>query len=81
MLVSNVKLILDGGVKNNNLKAREEPLDNYPEVDVYGKLLPAKGIFFRHINGLVLENVSVETYREDAREPFVFDKTINVSIL
>lgn len=79
--LKNVKLILDGGVKNNNLKAREEPLDNYPEVDVYGKLLPAKGIFFRHINGLVLENVSVETYREDVREPFVFDKTINVSIL
>ena len=78
--LKNIKLILDGGVKNNNLKAREEPLENYPEVDVYGKFLPAKGIFFRHVNGLVLDNVSVETYREDVRENFVFEKTTNVFI-
>ena len=32
-----------------------------------------KGIFFRHINGLTLENVAVESYLPDAREDFFFE--------
>ena len=50
-----------------------EKAQDYPEVYAYGKILPAKGIYFRHIEGLTLENVTVETYREDVREDFVFD--------
>ena len=46
----------------------------YPEVYVYGRILPAKGIYFRHVNGLILENVSVTTYRDDTRKDFVFDR-------
>ena len=46
---------------------------DYPEVFVYGRILPAKGIYFRHIDGLILENVTVETYRPDEREDFVFE--------
>lgn len=68
----NVHLKLDGGVKEYNRNVPEEAQD-YPEVYVYGRALPAKGIYFRHIDGLTLENVAVETYREDAREDFVFD--------
>ena len=30
-------------------------------------------IYFRHINGLILDNIVVETYRNDKREDFVFD--------
>ena len=73
----NVHLKLDGGVKDYKKEVPEEAQD-YPEVFVYGQILPAKGIYFRHINGLVLDNVSVETYRPDAREDFVFSSvTIN----
>ncbi len=68
----NVRLKLDGGVKEYNRSVPEEAQD-YPEVYVYGKILPAKGIYFRHIDGLTLENVMVETYREDIREDFVFE--------
>ena len=68
----NVHLKLDGGVKEYNRNVPEEAQD-YPEVYVYGRILPAKGIYFRHINGLTLENVTVETYHEDSRESFVFD--------
>ncbi len=77
--LKNVMLVLDGGVQDNNLNARELPIDDYPEVDVYGKLLPAKGIFFRYVDGLVLDNVVVKTYREDVREDFIFEKTKNIS--
>ena len=59
----NVHLKLDGGVKAYNRNVPEEAQD-YPEVYVYGRILPAKGIYFRHINGLILDNVTVETDRK-----------------
>jgi hypothetical protein len=68
----NVHSKLEGGVKTYNRNVPEEAQD-YPEVYVYGRILPAKGIYFRHIDGLTFENVTVETYREDSREGFVFD--------
>ena len=69
----NVYLKLDGGVKGYDKNVPEEAQD-YPEVYVYGRILPAKGIYFRYIDGLTLENVAVETYRKDARDDFVFEK-------
>lgn len=45
----------------------------YPEIMVYGWTLPAKGIYFRHIKGLKLEDVTVESYMPDVRENFVFE--------
>ena len=70
IVLRNVHLKLDGGVKAYKREVPEEAQD-YPEVFVYGRILPAKGIYFRHIDGLTLENVKVETYRKDAREDFV----------
>jgi hypothetical protein len=77
--LKNVHLKLDGGIQEYNRNVPEEAQD-YPEVYVYGKILPAKGIYFRHIDGLTLENVSVETYRDDKREGFVFDSVQNLKI-
>lgn len=71
IVLKNVHLKLDGGVKQYNKEVPEEAQD-YPEVYVYGRILPAKGIYFRHIEGLTLENVTVDTYRVDVREDFVF---------
>ena len=70
--LKNIHLKLDGGVKEYKKEVPEEAQD-YPEVFVYGRILPAKGIYFRHINVLTLDNVMVETYREDKREDFVFE--------
>lgn len=71
----NVSLKLDGGVKEYNREVPEEAQD-YPEVYVYGRILPAKGIYFRHINGLTLDNVTVQTNRDDTRSDFIFDSVI-----
>ena len=70
--LKNVRLKLDGGVQEYKKEAPEEAQD-YPEVFVYGRILPAKGIYFRHIDGLTLDSVTVETYREDKRNEFVFE--------
>ncbi len=75
--LKNICLKLDGGVKEYDESVPEEAQD-YPEVYVYGRILPAKGIYFRHIDGLTLENVTVDTYRDDARQAFVFEKVKNL---
>ena len=77
ILLRNVHLKLYGGVKEYKKEVSEEAQD-YPEVYVYGRVLPAKGIYFRYIDGLTLENVSVSTYHEDSRENFVFDNVRKV---
>lgn len=77
--LKNVYLKLDGGVKEYNRNVPEEAQD-YPEVYVYGRILPAKGIYFRYVDGLTLDNVRVETYREDKRDAFVFEKVNNAVI-
>ena len=71
----NVVLKLDGGVKEYNREVPDEAQD-YPEVYVYGRILPAKGIYFRDVNGLTLDNVTVQTNRKDTRSDFVFDRVI-----
>ena len=68
----NIHLELDGGCQSFNPDVPDAH-GGYPEVNVYGNILPAKGIFFRHIDGLTLENVTVKTDRPDVREDFVFD--------
>lgn len=78
--LKNVHFKLDGGVQEYKREVPEEAQD-YPEVYVYGRILPAKGIYFRHIDGLTLENVTAETYRDDRREPFVFDSVENLKVL
>lgn len=69
----NIYLKLDGGVINGFNKTVPEVAQDYPEVYVYGRILPAKGIYFRHIKGLTLDNVKTETYRPDGRQDFVFE--------
>jgi len=71
--LKNVRLHLEGVTNPVPEEVPEECLP-YPEVNSYGKFLPAKGIYFRNVDGLTMENVTVKTNREDARKDFVFDR-------
>ena len=75
----NVSLTVEGGVQEWQQEVPDKAPE-YQEVFVYGRELPAKGIFFRHIDGLTLDNVSVESYKDDGREDFVFDNVTNLVI-
>ena len=72
IVLKNVYLKLDGGVNEFRADVPEEPQD-YHEAFVYGRILPALGIYFRHVNGLVLDDVTISSYRNDAREKLVFN--------
>jgi hypothetical protein len=67
----NIEMELDGGVQEYSTDV-PDGAQGYPEINVYGNSLPAKGIFFRHLDGLTLDNVTVKTYRPDARPDFEF---------
>ena len=73
LTLRNVLLELEGGATEFE-EIVPERKTAYPEVYVLGRVLPAKGIYFRRVNGLTLENVQVKTLREDCREDFVFEK-------
>ena len=72
IILRNVHFKVDGGVSEYEREVTEEA-KAYPEIMVYGWILPAKGIYFRHVEGLILDDVTVESYRPDVRENFVFD--------
>lgn len=72
IILRNIDLTLYGGVKEYE-KVVPTVAQSYPEVYVYGRVLPSKGIYFRYIDGLTLDNVKVKTYKKDAREDFVFE--------
>lgn len=73
IVLRDIHFKLDGGIREYDRNVPEEAQD-YPEVYVYGRILPAKGVYFRHIENVTLENVTVETYREDKRPDFVFEQ-------
>ena len=74
----NVYFELSGGYKGEPPVAKEK-MQDYPEVYVYGRILPAKGIFFRYVKNLSLDNVKIKTLREDDRTDFIFDRCVSVA--
>lgn len=77
--LKNVKLITQGGIEKYKSDVPEKA-DGYPEVYVYGNTLPASGIYFRYVDGLILENVDIKTYLPDKRETLVFDSVTNLQV-
>ena len=64
----NIDMTLYGGVKEYKKDVPEIPLSNYPEAYVYGKILPASGLYFRYIRNLNLKNVKIKTTHKDSRQ-------------
>lgn len=77
--------ISGGGTKEDaqKVKIKEYTIDVldgwWPEFHLVGTL-PASGIYARHIDGLVLENIQVNTIAKDARKVVVFDDVSNARI-
>lgn len=72
LTLRNVHLKVNGGVKEYSKEVPTE-CPPYPEINSYGNILPAKGIYFRHVENLVMDNVTVDSFYPDAREDFVFE--------
>lgn len=72
LTLRNIHLRVNGGVTEYE-KTVPDNVPAYPEIMVYGWTLPAKGIYFRYVEDLTLDNVTVDSFYPDSREDFVFE--------
>lgn len=75
--ISNVTLenieisLAGGGTAENARHAVPEAVDQYPEVKTFGPLIPAWGIWARHVKGLTLKNIRFNLAGPDLRPAFI----------
>ncbi len=84
--IKDVQFIVSGGGTQEDAEKTE--VDEYtlevlkghwPEFYLVGTL-PAYGIYVRHMEGLVLENISIKTVADDKRVPVILNDVNNASV-
>ena len=78
---SNIRATFPGGGTERDLtnsvpvaEFTPENLGNrWPEIGNLRRIVPARGLYARHVNGITLSNVEFKTKTPDAREAIVFD--------
>ena len=68
-----------GGVPPREPYDTPEREKEYPEPSMFG-ILPAYGFFIRHAKGVELNDVRVETLKQDRRPAFVFDSVEGIEL-
>ena len=78
--LTNINLAFEGtGTKEETTREIPEKPTSYPESVMFGTL-PAYGFFCRHVNGLKLQNIRLETSSPDCRHAIVFDDVNEAAI-
>jgi hypothetical protein len=73
LTLKNIQIEVAGGgtLENARVQLAEKPAA-YPEWDMFGKKLPAYGIYARHVRGVSFKNVRTTVTAPDARPEKVF---------
>jgi hypothetical protein len=70
--LENIEISLAGGGTVENARQQvPEAVDKYPEVKTFGPLVPAYGIWARHVKGLKLVNITLYLDSNDRRPAFI----------
>jgi hypothetical protein len=73
LTLEDIHIALPGGGTAHEAKVQlPEKETEYPEFDTFGKIMPAYGIYARHVRGLKLRNVRTTVRKPDARPATVF---------
>ncbi len=73
LTLENIQLDLPGGGTAEAAKVQlPEKEKAYPEHDMFGKTMPASGIYVRHVRGVSFKNVQTHLLKPDARPATVF---------
>lgn len=77
---SNIRMTAPGGGTASDGKLRSIPeLDGIrPEFFQFGKIVPAYGVYARHVQGLYMENMVMDTITPDARPAVICDDVIGM---
>lgn len=79
--LENISIRLAGG--GTAVHARQEvpeAIDKYPEVKTFGPLVPAYGIWARHVKGLTLNNISFVLDSNDVRPAFICEDGEDITL-
>lgn len=79
--LENISIRLAGGGTAANARQEvPEAIDKYPEVKTFGPLVPAYGIWARHVKGLTLNNISFVLDSNDLRPAFVCEDGDDITL-
>jgi hypothetical protein len=77
---SNLRIVQQGGgPKELGERVPPEEERSYPEPGMFGKI-PSYGFFFRHVQGIEMQNVKIDYVSPEARPAFVLDDVQDVNI-
>ena len=72
LTLENININLAGGGTIENARQQvPEAVDKYPEVKTFGPLVPAYGVWARHVKGLKLVNITFTLDSNDRRPAFI----------
>jgi polygalacturonase len=81
LVLENIEINLaGGGNKENARQVVPEAIDKYPEVKTFGPLVPAYGIWARHVDGLKLSNVKFTLSHNDLRPAVICEDGKDIEI-
>jgi hypothetical protein len=70
--ISNLSVQLSGGGNAEEAKTiLAEKEADYPEITMFGKTMPAYGVYIRHAKKVRLDQILLTTLKEDGRPPVV----------
>lgn len=81
LTLENIEIDLLGtGTAEQSRQTVPEAIDQYPEVKTFGPLIPAYGIWARHVKGLKLKNVSFKLKNNDLRPALICEDGQDVQV-
>ncbi|SCW49483.1 glycoside hydrolase family 28 protein [Mucilaginibacter sp. NFR10] len=81
LTLKNIEINLAGGGSEENARqVVPEAIDKYPEVKTFGPLVPAYGIWARHVDGLKLDNIKLTLGSNDLRPAFICEDGKNIEL-
>ncbi len=75
LTLRNISLEFIGGGVRADAEQKLQPKDKaYPECHMFTRRMPAFGLYFWHVTGLNIENITLQARQTDARPPMIFDQ-------
>ncbi|HUS01226.1 MAG TPA: glycosyl hydrolase family 28 protein, partial [Chitinophagaceae bacterium] len=74
-----IDLLGDGTVENSR-QVVTEAIDKYPEVKTFGPIIPAYGVWARHVKGLKLKHITFRLKHNDLRPAFLIEDGKDIEI-
>ena len=81
LTLENIEIDLLGtGTLENSKHIVPEAIDQYPEVKTFGPVIPAYGVWARHVKGLKLKNITFRIKYNDLRPAFVCEDGKDIEV-